>query len=138
MPKAEKSERNSTRASNPIFDKSLGQHILKNPLVVKAIVDKAGLKSTDTVMEIGPGTGNMTVKILEQCKKCIAVEMDPRMAAEITKRVQGTGDQHKLNVIVGDFLKVDLPYFDVCISNTPYQISSPLTFKLLMHRPIWR
>lgn len=138
MPKAEKERASAQRASNPIFDKSLGQHILKNPLVVSAIVEKAGLKSTDTVLEIGPGTGNVTVKILEKAKKVVAVEMDPRMAAEITKRVRGTSDQQKLGVIVGDFLKVDLPYFDVCISNTPYQISSPLVFKLLMHRPIMR
>jgi len=46
--------------------------------------------------------------------------------------------QRKLQIICGDFLKVDLPYFDLCISNTPYQISSPLTFKLLRHRPMFR
>jgi 18S rRNA (adenine1779-N6/adenine1780-N6)-dimethyltransferase len=51
--------------------------------------------------------------------------MDPRMAAEITKRVRGTPEQRKLQVICGDFLKVDLPYFDVCISNTPYQVRHP-------------
>ncbi|KAJ3228393.1 Dimethyladenosine transferase [Clydaea vesicula] len=128
----------SQRAANPLFNKDLGQHILKNPLVAKGIVDKANLKSSDTVLEIGPGTGNVTVRILEQCKKTIAVEMDPRLAAELTKRVRGTPEQKKLDIIVGDFLKVDLPYFDVCISNTPYQISSPLVFKLLLHRPIFR
>lgn len=41
------------------FQKSKGQHILKNPLVVQSIVQKAGLKSTDIVLEIGPGTGNV-------------------------------------------------------------------------------
>jgi 18S rRNA (adenine1779-N6/adenine1780-N6)-dimethyltransferase len=45
---------------------------------------------------------------------------------------------HKLKIIHGDFLKIDLPYFDVCVANTPYQISSPLTFKLLAHRPMFR
>ena len=40
--------------------------------------------------------------------------------------------------MVGDFLKVDLPYFDVCVSNTPYQISAPLVEKLLRHRPLFR
>jgi hypothetical protein len=39
------------------FQKSKGQHILKNPLIVQSIVQKAGLKSTDIVLEIGPGTG---------------------------------------------------------------------------------
>ncbi|KAK9482052.1 S-adenosyl-L-methionine-dependent methyltransferase [Lipomyces starkeyi] len=109
----------------------LGQHMLKNPLVAKGIVDKADIKSSDVVLEVGPGTGNLTVKILEKARKVIAVEMDPRMAAEVTKRVQGKPEQKKLEVILGDVIKADLPYFDVCISNTPYQISSPLVFKLL-------
>lgn len=44
------------------------------------------------------------------------------MAAEITKRVQGTPVQQRLDVILGDVIKTELPYFDVCISNTPYQV----------------
>jgi 18S rRNA (adenine1779-N6/adenine1780-N6)-dimethyltransferase len=83
--------------------------------------------------------------------------MDPRMAAEVIKRVQGTWvrsdfsvpsnlhpflidspEQRKLEVVIGDFVKVDMPYFEVCISNTPYQISSPLVFRLLSHRPLFR
>lgn len=57
--------------------------------------------------------------------------MDPRMAAETTKRVQGKPEQKRLEVLLGDVIKTTLPSFDVCISNTPYQISSPLVFKLL-------
>ncbi len=52
-----------------VFDKGFGQHILKNPLIITSMVDKAALNPTDTVLEIGPGTGNMTVKILEKVKK---------------------------------------------------------------------
>ncbi len=48
-------------------------------MVVQAIVDKAGIKNTDVVLEIGPGTGNMTVKLLEKAKKVVAIELDPRM-----------------------------------------------------------
>eukprot|EP01133_Synstelium_polycarpum_P010263 gene10263-11970_t len=120
------------------MNKSYGQHLLKNPLIIDAIVDKSQLKSTDTVLEIGPGTGNLTVKLLENCKKVIAVEVDPRMAAELQKRVASTPYASHLQIILGDFLKVDLPYFDVCVANVPYQISSPLTFKLLAHRPVFR
>ncbi|KAK9448471.1 putative dimethyladenosine transferase [Limtongia smithiae] len=109
----------------------IGQHMLKNPLVAQGIVDKADIKPSDVVLEVGPGTGNLTVKILEKARKVIAVEMDPRMAAEVTKRVQGKPEQKKLEVMLGDVIKTELPYFDVCISNTPYQISSPLVFKLL-------
>ncbi|GAB7346689.1 hypothetical protein MBLNU459_g1809t1 [Dothideomycetes sp. NU459] len=118
------------------FNTDLGQHILKNPGVAQAIVDKADLKQSDIVLEVGPGTGNLTTKILEKAKKVIACEADPRMAAEVTKRFQGTPAAKRLEVILGDVLKhPQLPYFDVCISNTPYQISSPLTFKLLAISP---
>jgi 16S rRNA A1518/A1519 N6-dimethyltransferase RsmA/KsgA/DIM1 with predicted DNA glycosylase/AP lyase activity len=48
--------------------------------VVKAIVDKTGVKATDVVLEIGPGTGNLTNLLLQQAKKVIAIEVDPRMA----------------------------------------------------------
>ncbi|CAI4508130.1 ALI_HP2_G0042970.mRNA.1.CDS.1 [Saccharomyces cerevisiae] len=113
------------------FNTDLGQHILKNPLVAQGIVDKAQIRPSDTVLEVGPGTGNLTVRILEQARKVVAVEMDPRMAAELTKRVHGTAGEKKLEILLGDFMKTDLPYFDICISNTPYQISSPLVFKLI-------
>lgn len=113
----------------------LGQHVLKNPGVADAIVAKADLKQSDVVLEVGPGTGNLTMRILEKAKRCVAVEMDPRMAAELTKRVQGKPEQKRLDIMLGDVIKTDLPYFDVCISNTPYQISSPLVFKLLATSP---
>ena len=60
------------------------------------------------------------------------------MVLELTRRVQGTPYQNSLTIIHGDFMKVDLPYFDLCVANIPYQISSPLTFKLLSHRPAFR
>ncbi|KAK8069555.1 hypothetical protein PG994_006171 [Apiospora phragmitis] len=79
-----------------------------------------------------PGTGNISIRILEKARKLIAVEIDPRMAAEVTKRVQGKPEQRKLEVLLGDVIKMEtLPEFDVLVSNTPYQISSPLVFKIL-------
>ncbi|KAK9810161.1 hypothetical protein WJX72_005831 [[Myrmecia] bisecta] len=107
-------------------------------MVVQSIVDKAGLKTTDVVLEIGPGTGNLTMKLLEKAKKVVAVELDPRMVLELQRRVQGTPYASHLQIIQSDVLKVDLPYFDVCVANIPYQISSPLTFKLLAHKPSFR
>lgn len=66
------------------FLRSKGQHILRNPMVVQSIVEKSGLKTTDTVLEIGPGTGNLTMKLLEKVKKVVAVEVDPRMVSLAT------------------------------------------------------
>ncbi|XP_073038739.1 ribosomal RNA small subunit methyltransferase-like [Primulina eburnea] len=120
------------------FHKSKGQHILKNPLLVDSIVQKAGIKSTDVILEIGSGTGNLTKKLLEAGKSVVAIEIDPRMVLELQRRFQGTPFSNQLKVIQGDVLKCDLPYFDICVANIPYQISSPLTFKLLSHRPLFR
>ncbi|XP_048510187.1 probable dimethyladenosine transferase [Athalia rosae] len=121
-----------------VFNKDFGQHILKNPLIIQGMLEKSALRPTDVVLEIGPGTGNMTVKMLEKVKKVIACEVDPRMVAELQKRVQGTPFQAKLHIMVGDALKTELPFFDICVANVPYQISSPLVFKLLLHRPFFR
>ncbi|EFN87842.1 probable dimethyladenosine transferase [Harpegnathos saltator] len=121
-----------------LFNKDFGQHILKNPLIIQNMVEKAALRPTDVILEVGPGTGNMTIKLLEKAKKVIAYEVDPRLVAELQKRVQGTLYQPKLEIMVGDVLKSDLPFFDLCVANIPYQISSPLVFKLLLHRPLFR
>lgn len=80
------------------FHKSKGQHILKNPLLVDTIVQKSGIKSTDVILEIGPGTGNLTKKLLEAGKMVIAVELDPRMVLELQRRFQGTPLSNRLKV----------------------------------------
>lgn len=141
--KKEKAPRGAVGSSNHYqggiqFHKSKGQHILKNPLLVDSIVQKAGINSTDVILEIGPGTGNLTKKLLEAGKSVVAVELDPRMVLELQRRFQGTPFSNRLKVIQGDVLKCDLPYFDICVANIPYQISSPLTFKLLNHKPSFR
>jgi 18S rRNA (adenine1779-N6/adenine1780-N6)-dimethyltransferase len=117
--------------------KSRGQHFLCNPLIIQAIIDKADIKATDIVLEIGPGNGALTAKLVEKAKKVIAIELDTRWAAELHKRF-GQGGASKLTVINQDVLKVDFPYFDICVANLPYQISAPFTNKLLMHRPLFR
>ena len=129
-----------TKSANLVAPNTgLGQHFLKNPAVVTAIVEKAAIKPTDVVLEIGPGTGNMTIPLLQRCKKLTAVEYDDRMTREVLKRVEGMNDiEHKLTIIQGDAIKVPFPFFDVCVANVPYQISSALVFKLLSHRPMFR
>ncbi|GMF45799.1 unnamed protein product [Phytophthora fragariaefolia] len=117
---------------------NLGQHFLKNPMIVTQIVAKAAIRGTDVCLEVGPGTGNLTVKLLEQAKRVVAVEFDPRMVAELQKRIQHTEHINHLQIIHGDVMRVQLPFFDVCVANLPYQISSPFVFKLLAHRPMFR
>lgn len=116
-----------------------GQHILKNPAICDNMIAKSGLKTTDVALEIGPGTGNLTVKILENCKRMTAFEIDQRMRNELQKRVDDLGYRHKIEIRLGDVLKTaQLPYFDVCVANLPYNISSEIVFKLLLHKPTFR
>ena len=120
------------------MQKSKGQHLLKNPMILNEIIAKSGIKPTDTVLEIGPGTGNLTMLLLEAARKVIAIELDPRMVAQLLKRVGVSEYQNKLQLIQGDVLKQQLPPFDLCVANIPYQISSPIVFKLLTHKPLFK
>ena len=129
----------STPSSNLIVpNTSLGQHFLKNPAVITSIIQKAAVKNTDVVLEIGPGTGNMTVPLLQQAKHVVALEFDSRMVREVLKRVEHSPLAPKLQVIQGDAMKTAWPFFDVMVANLPYQISSQVVFKLLSHRPMFR
>ncbi|TYH78763.1 hypothetical protein ES332_D03G012000v1 [Gossypium tomentosum] len=118
--------------------KSKGQHLLTNTRILDAIVRRSNIKPTDTVLEIGPGTGNLTVKLLEAAEKVVAVEIDKRMVDFLHKRVAENGLQERLNVICKDAMKVEFPQFDLVVANIPYGISSPLIAKLVYGRNPFR
>eukprot|EP00540_Astrosyne_radiata_P018162 CAMPEP_0116835688 /NCGR_PEP_ID=MMETSP0418-20121206/7683_1 /TAXON_ID=1158023 /ORGANISM="Astrosyne radiata, Strain 13vi08-1A" /LENGTH=362 /DNA_ID=CAMNT_0004465381 /DNA_START=90 /DNA_END=1178 /DNA_ORIENTATION=+ len=117
---------------------NLGQHFLKNPAVISSIVQKSAIQPTDVVLEIGPGTGNLTIPLLQVSQRVVALEYDTRMVREVLKRVEQTPEASKLTVMQGDAIATKWPFFDVCVANIPYQISSPVVFKLLAHRPMFR
>eukprot|EP00924_Labyrinthula_sp_SR-Ha-C_P013509 augustus_masked-scaffold_5-processed-gene-5.8-mRNA-1 protein AED:0.03 eAED:0.03 QI:0/-1/0/1/-1/1/1/0/308 len=139
MPKQKRAFRtNFTAGATPSGVKGgLGQHFLKNPAVISSIVQKAGIKPHDIVLEIGPGSGVLTFKMLPLCKKLIAVELDKRMVLELQKK-STSSHAEKLKIINADVLKTELPFFNLLVANIPYKISSPLVFKLLAHRPLFR
>merc|ERR1719454_770452 len=61
------------------------------------------------------------------------------MISELQKRVNDMGYRHKINIHPGDVLKTEqLPFFDICIANLPYNISSEIVFRLLLHLPKFR
>ncbi|KAG6484306.1 ribosomal RNA small subunit methyltransferase, mitochondrial-like [Zingiber officinale] len=113
------------------LDKGRGQHLLTNPRVLDSIARLACLRLSDTVLEIGPGTGNLTVRLLQSARRVVAVEIDPRMVESLLSRVSGLGLDDRLTVITGDALRTEFPEFDICVANIPYGISSPLIAKLL-------
>ncbi|KAK4262115.1 hypothetical protein QN277_027714 [Acacia crassicarpa] len=113
------------------FYKSRGQHILTNPRILDTIVRKSAIKPTDTVLEIGPGTGNLTLKLLESAQKVVAIEIDERMVEVLDQRVAERGFSDRLLVIRKDALRTEFPQFDLVVANIPYGISSPLVIKLV-------
>lgn len=116
-----------------------GPHVLLNiGHVIDPIVDKAGISSADIVLEINPGAGNLTAKLLEVGKSVIAVEMDPLLAQDLECRFKNSPLSHRLKVIQGNILNCDLPFFDICVANLPFDNCYPITFKLLSHRPLFR
>jgi len=121
-----------------VFNTGLGQHILKNPAIITDMLDKAGVKPTDVALEVGPGTGNLTIQLLKRVHRVVACEVDARMVAQLQKRFQELPERSRLEIRLGDVLKSTLPAFTVCVANMPYQISSPFVFKLLLHEPRFR
>lgn len=110
------------------LDRRKGQYILMDNDVITRQIDYAGLTGEETVLEIGPGLGALTFKLAEKAAKVLAIEKDRRLYSYLKDKIP-------LNVqlIKGDVLKCTLSDFDVVVSNLPYQISSPVTFKLLKH-----
>ncbi len=85
----------------------------------------------DTVLEIGPGKGALTLELVKYARKVIAIEFDPRQVVDLMKLIPHEY-KSKIEVIHADFLSVDLHKypFDLCVSNCPYNISSGICFKV--------
>ncbi|HSD56752.1 MAG TPA: 16S rRNA (adenine(1518)-N(6)/adenine(1519)-N(6))-dimethyltransferase RsmA [Methanotrichaceae archaeon] len=102
-----------------------GQHFLVDRGIIERIAGYAKLAPDDSVLEIGPGTGNLTVALAAKAGRVFAVEVDPVLAANLQGRFRN------VVVIKGDALKVELPEYNKIVSNLPYQISTKITFRLL-------
>jgi len=107
-----------------------GQNFLVDASIIHFQIDKAQISPSDIVLEIGSGLGNLTLCLAKLAKKVYAIESDKTLA----KFLEDTTESYSnIEIIVGDAVKIDLPTFNKCVSNLPYQISSPITFKLLEH-----
>ncbi len=113
--------------------KSKGQHVLVDGRYLRKIVSYAELSFDDVVLEVGCGTGRLTKFLLRSVEKVYGIEVDERMVDYLRKRFEHEIKAGRFVLIHGDALKVNFPEFDKFVANIPYQISSPLTFKLLKH-----
>ncbi len=112
------------------LNRRLGQNYLIDDFKRKKILSFADLNAQDTVLEIGPGIGTLTIPLARKAGKVVTIEQDPRIADILAERLDAEG-LHNVELINEDALKVDFPYFNKIVANLPYQISSPLTFKFL-------
>ena len=117
-------------------NKSLGQNFLINDEVIEKIVDAANVQKEDLIIEIGPGSGTLTAKLLERAKKVIAIELDNRMISILNDRFSL---YNNFEIINEDVLKVDLNEVInkenienvKIVANLPYYITTPIIMKLL-------
>jgi 16S rRNA (adenine1518-N6/adenine1519-N6)-dimethyltransferase len=114
--------------------KRFGQHFLQDPSVTADILAAVNPQSHDHFVEIGPGTGALTVPLLARCGRLDVMEIDRDLAALLNRRLSAA--EH-LNIHCGDALKMNLADLQHSgekirvIGNLPYNISTPLLFHLL-------
>ena len=115
------------RIENP--KKSLGQNFLTDKNIIDIIVDKGEINQNDIILEIGPGTGNLTERILLQKPfKLFAIEKDKLLANKLREKFN-----KKINLINDDVLNVDEKIFSsnsmIVFGNLPYNISTQILVK---------
>ncbi|WP_296879111.1 16S rRNA (adenine(1518)-N(6)/adenine(1519)-N(6))-dimethyltransferase RsmA [uncultured Methanobrevibacter sp.] len=112
------------------LNRNLGQNYLIDKNKRDQIIGFGDIDKRDTVLEIGTGIGTLTIEIAKKAKKVIAIEQDENICKILAKRLKDEKIDN-VELINDDALKVDFPKFNKIISNLPYQISSPITFKFL-------
>lgn len=118
--------------------KKLGQNFVVDANTCRKIVKIAAVESSDTALEIGPGLGSLTLALLEKAKQVIAVEIDDRLASQLSITAAQHGfDIKKLTVICQDAMSLTkLPANPtVLVANLPYNISVPVLLNILEHFP---
>ena len=106
--------------------KRLGQHFLVDRNILNKVIQTAEVGREDTILEVGPGLGQMTLALADRAKKVIAVEIDERLVTILRQKVE---DHPNIEVIESDILKVDFKHLFKketvpikVVANLPYQI----------------
>lgn len=112
------------------LNKNLGQNYLIDKNKRDQIVNFGNISKNDVILEIGTGIGTLTIELAKKAKKVIAIEQDENICKILAKRLKDEKIDN-VELINDDALNVEFPKFNKIISNLPYQISSPITFKFL-------
>ncbi|MFM6963887.1 MAG: 16S rRNA (adenine(1518)-N(6)/adenine(1519)-N(6))-dimethyltransferase RsmA [Micrococcales bacterium] len=113
--------------------KKLGQNFVTDPNTIRKIVGTAGLYGDETVVEIGPGLGSLTLGLIESADKVIAVEIDPKLADELDATIAKRAPGADFTLVRGDALEIEgLPVEpQALVANLPYNISVPVLLHFL-------
>ena len=130
----------SLKAGEPFRPKKkLGQNFLVDPFISDEIISLSGFSAEDTVLEIGPGKGALTLPLAGKVKHVVAVEKDGQLVDWLNDRLHEEG-LNNVTLLHEDILKVDWQtlkkYFDgriPVIGNLPYNIASPVLEKMCRH-----
>ena len=119
--------------------KSLGQNFLCNENVISDIIDLSEAGPQSRVLEIGPGIGALSEKLVSRCEKYVAIEIDTRFQARLEECIEKKGG----TVLFEDYLTFSpdtLPDFvpDVILSNLPYCVMTPIMLKVMKDFPACR
>jgi len=109
----------------PVAKKSLGQHWLNDSAALQSICDEGQVSESDTILEIGPGMGTLTDKLLSTGAKVVAVELDRALATILRDKFKGRDLQiHEGNILEYDLSSLPKDY--KVIANIPYYLTSNL------------
>ena len=113
--------------------KKLGQNFVTDPNTIRRIVAAAKLDGSETVVEIGPGLGSLTLGLLEVAARVEAVEIDPKMAAALEATIAKRAAGKDFTLVHEDALQIQqLPHQpDALVANLPYNISVPVLLHFL-------
>jgi 16S rRNA (adenine1518-N6/adenine1519-N6)-dimethyltransferase len=118
--------------------KSLGQHFLSHPGIIRRIVELARIKAGDDVLEIGPGRGSLTKALIDAGASVIAIELDRDLYRRLSAEFSGNSG---FELMEGDCLSISFSEIAEgkkgrlkLVSNLPYNISSTVLFKLMDER----
>lgn len=103
--------------------KYLGQNFLVDDITLNKIISVSHITNEDIILEIGSGLGALTEKLIEKAKKVYAVEIDPILSKYISEKFSSF---ENIEIINGDILKIELPYYDKVVSNIPYKITGSI------------
>jgi len=106
----------------------LGQHFLTDPSYLQRVVETAEVAVGEHVLEIGPGRGHLTERLLDRGARVTAIELDRDLRRELDRELGGHDD---LALVQGDAADMDWPQAHKLVANLPYQISSPTIERFL-------